>query len=401
MTLSTPRPYLIIILILLSISFLKGAFARFSAVARMPLVIFASLFTLLFAISCIGAEDSSTATSNTLFMVQGWVFLILLLLLLDCTETSLFTMKTIAALAAMAFFISLANFYWRDDMWVTSFSLSMRKLSELEALDKYALMYGSIVLGQRIMYAGLEPNYWGTQLQFPFWLAVGLMGASHKLTSKLLWGSASTLVLLGILGSCSRSSFLTLIAIGVLFSLRNATKVVLPLTILALACYVFLLMNPLMMERYSGILESATTTGGTGRLALWDKVQTNWANSFLVGSGPSSFFSTFGQVTHNTYLQTLYELGIIGLGLYLSIIYVGLRSWYLLIVLAKSQNDNHLRWLAEGGFMGTLATCVNCASITAQDAGLVWLPLAIGAALYAHTSRSTENIDIPLRALLK
>ncbi|MHB8865401.1 MAG: hypothetical protein ACYC6N_23725, partial [Pirellulaceae bacterium] len=69
-------------------------------------------------------------------------------------------------------------------------------------------------------------------------------------------------------------------------------------------------------------------------------------------------------------------------------------SWHRCIGMANRLGDSQLRWVADGGLMGAVATYLNIASVTAHDAKFVWLPAAIGFALYSFVRRRANSCTV-------
>lgn len=393
LTFILPHPYFICFGVLVVTGFLRGCFISPDRLVTASLVWSAMLFLLYCAISILLRGDVVGVTGYLADVMEGVVFLLLVLALLNHPGAVVTIIKAIAALAALAFFISLVSSLWRDQMWATQYYTEGANGLGAGWTAKYSVMYGNKVLGERIIPAGFEPNYWGACLQFPLWLAVGLAGASRRPTQRLLWMGASVLIILGILGTFSRSSFLTVLGVGMLFGARRRMRGVMLLGLLGASGLALVWLNPLMADRLWGIEESISYGGGSGRIGLWAGAIELWFESPTWGQGLGSFVQVFGLAVHNTYLQLLTELGLIGLGIYLTPIYIGLRSWWRLAGLAKICSDEQLGWLAEGGFLGAIATYLNIASITCYDVKFVWLPAAVGFALYMHLRMQTATPD--------
>jgi hypothetical protein len=382
-TFQLSRPYVIIFAIFAVVAVFSRRLHNLGRIVVVPLAKYAVLFTIYYAFACLWSPEFHAAITNAGANFQALAFLLILLLFLDSTAAVITAMRVIICFASLAFFISLANYLWRDHMWITEYVQLITSGFDWDPIEKYSVMFGKIILAGRIIFAGAEPNYWGAQLQFPLWLAIGMLHSSDNLKQKLFWLTASALILMSILGTYSRASFLTVITVGVIYAIRQRIRGLLPLIILVVVGFVMTLYYPEMVERYTGIQEDITTRGGSGRLELWGKALSMWVASPVWGQGLYSFVKQYGAV-HNTYMELLAELGLIGLGLYLTVIHIGVHSWYRITVIARRIGDRKLACLAEGGFLGSIATYININSITAQDVKFVWLPAILGFAFYDH-----------------
>lgn len=117
--------------------------------------------------------------------------------------------------------------------------------------------------------------------------------------------------------------------------------------------------------RYSGVMEervAATTERQTvtavssGRLMIWQKgleIQAQEPLSFVWGKGWDSFTRLTGQVSHNTFMEVLFNLGLVGLGLLLAVIRGVVNTSVRRVALAQGPP----RAVLIGFVMGFAALC--------------------------------------------
>lgn len=383
LTFNIYRPYVLFFSILLIAAMFAGKAKQLKTIFATSVAWYATLYTSLYAMAGLWSlypESSLTATFNN---IQSLVFLLLLLLFMNNSDSIINIIKVIIFLSGIVFFLSLAHSLWRDQMWATELYNMMSISSDWSAVDKYSIMFGQINLGERIIIASFEPNYWGAQLQFPLWLAIGMAHAADKRKQKYFWLASAIFIFLGIIGTYSRSSFLTVLGVGVLYIILQGKKSIIPLIVIFIIGYSIIIYNENMITRFGGIQEDVSVRGGSGRIGLWMLAIKMWIESPIFGNGLFSYVSQFGAV-HNTYIQLLVEVGLVGLTLYLIMLYIGIHSWNGLIVIGKRTANNKLISIGYGGLLGTVATYVNIASISAQDNKLIFLPLVIGFAFYSH-----------------
>ncbi len=181
-------------------------------------------------------------------------------------------------------------------------------------------MRGSLVFGNR----QTDPNILAASLLLPLSLVVGEILGAAKLHAKFLLSFCALLIVSGIFATGSRGA---LLAIGVMlvFYLRRLGinwQVLAPLTLLGGA----LMFAPaFLLQR----LELAQSSGGAGRIYVWQTGLAALKDYFLAGAGLDNFtviyndyaahatrFAGLNRSPHNIFLQIAVESGIIGLLLF-------------------------------------------------------------------------------------
>ena len=137
-------------------------------------------------------------------------------------------------------------------------------------------------------------------------------------------------------------------------------------------------------ERILGIRENIEITGGSGRIYMWTIAKEQALDSILIGKGIGSFLITYGYTVHNSYLLTFVDMGLLGLILYMSILYMGLVSWWKVSKFAKKIGDNRLSYLAFGGFVGLCGTIIHIGTISEQNPGYIWMAVGLGVILWTN-----------------
>jgi O-antigen ligase len=165
-----------------------------------------------------------------------------------------------------------------------------------------------------------DPNGMAAGLLLPISLAMALFFSSEKRTAKVLAMLAVAGIGLSIFLTMSRGAALALIVIAVVFLLRlKKMRVLAPVVALSL----LLLFVP---ASFFSRFEKAGASGGAGRIPIWtvgvEALKHFWvqgagvdcfpaAYTLYAGSGPE--FTGFDRASHNIYLMTAVELGIVGL----------------------------------------------------------------------------------------
>jgi O-antigen ligase len=77
-------------------------------------------------------------------------------------------------------------------------------------------------------------------------------------------------------------------------------------------------LDPVISQRFN--IEDVAKSGGSGRTDIWDKDIELYSNSSvprkIFGQGVGSITTLTGRVAHNTWLETLVELGLLGVILF-------------------------------------------------------------------------------------
>lgn len=231
----------------------------------------------------------------------------------------------------------------------------------------------------RMIWAGIEPNFYANTLIFP---AV-LVQAKLLENNKRFWGVVGLLLMLAILGTFSRSAFV--ITLFGVFSFHFLTKnfklmaiLILPLLAVVLVLFPDFLMRILSIE--SNLIED----GGTGRFYLTILGLQYWSNHILgtgIGSlavamkGLGSSFVETG-TSHNTYIQILAELGLQGL-FFFFIIIITACSFYFRVIKGRNY-EKRVRTLALAGMIGLISQSLHLATIPTYDFNNFSLALVLG-----------------------
>jgi O-antigen ligase len=185
-------------------------------------------------------------------------------------------------------------------------------------------MRGSLVFGDR----QTDPNILAASLLLPLSLVVGEFLGSTKLYAKLLLSLCALLLAAGIFVTGSRGALLA-IAVMLLFYLRKLGinwRVLVPLTLMGGS---LMFLPAFLLQR----VEQAETTGGAGRIYIWQTGLAALKDYFVTGAGLDNFpvvyndyaehatrFVGLNRAAHNVYLQISVESGIIGLLLFVWVV---------------------------------------------------------------------------------
>jgi len=177
-----------------------------------------------------------------------------------------------------------------------------------DSVEALGSIYHQGAFEYRLLYALQEPNYTAVELLVA--LAIALLLLKHRLGAIVKYAvilSALSIVL-QILGTFSRSGFISLIVLGVLHHSiisRNFPFAVAAVSSAAL----FVLIDDALVSRLSSIGADASLTG---RTVFWGAALDLWLESPLFGNGLGSFLGSHSDAAHSTWLELLADLGIAG-----------------------------------------------------------------------------------------
>ena len=242
-------------------------------------------------------------------------------------------------------------------------------------------------------------------------LAIAVSFAVNRHFSALLRalaGIAAALCLTGILVSLSRGGLIGVAAalvIAVVVAGRWWRRVLVLCGILAVSAvgyYAFFASLP-AQERVLNVGGG----NGTGRLELWTvalrMIAAHPFNGVGTGQFPidsvhyllrpglfetGAFILSTPKVTHNTYLNVVAELGIVGGALFVVILVFCLGCMLLAVKRVREAGDERLEILLRGLVVGTGGYLVTLMFISENTGKLLWILLALGPVLLAISSSS-------------
>jgi O-antigen ligase len=189
---------------------------------------------------------------------------------------------------------------------------------------------GTFVLGEHQE----NPNAFGADLLLPFSLALGVfLSANRRLHYILGIGAAATIAYAAFL-TMSRGALLAIFLVVAIYVYRLGFK----LRLLAVAAAVLPLVAT-MPATFFERMQNAMSTGGAGRLEIWQASLATMWHYGLAGAGLNNFpiaytefagyapsFVGFGRGAHNIFLEAAVEFGVVGIFLMCAAFVSHLRS---------------------------------------------------------------------------
>jgi len=250
----------------------------------------------------------------------------------------------------------------------------------------------------------LDPNYLAAVLVPAVVLSLFLALTSSSRLMKVAIGAAGGVSTIGIFLTQSRGGVIALgvAAVGsVVAAGRFRRQVVLVLSLVGAfaAVYLLLFAPPQSFSR----ITSFTANDGSGRTDLWAVAAKAFEQHPVNGIGAGNFTVVeqqyavnfnrnlpradlvvqVQQPVHNTYLHVATELGLVGLGLFLAILWIALRACYR----AATRSSGSTEALGRAIVVGSVGMLVAFVFLTAQYEKQLWLVIALLLAYAAAAAR--------------
>jgi O-antigen ligase len=263
----------------------------------------------------------------------------------------------------------------------------------------YALATGTTVAGNRLTGGLNDPNYFATELVFAILAGGFLLGRTRGLVGRTLLLAALGVDLLAFVLTQSRGGIIGL-AVGLLAAIVVAGRqrgLVLGAVVIAVAAvvtYVAIIAPATVRHRVTDF----SATQSSGRTDSWHIAYRIWANHPLNGVGLGGFrdaqvsyvssvnLQFVGQIlnarliTHNTYLETLSELGLVGIG-FLGGAIVLLFAWAFMAQLkVRAPRTEGDTYVLRGLIAGTVGLFAAFIFVSAEYEKSLWIAVALLAA---------------------
>lgn len=252
-----------------------------------------------------------------------WMLIVYLLLIKTKIDKSL-----INKFAVIAFFVSCL--IAKIGEHIPSFSEEIA--SELSSYD---VVYG----GEIDRYTGIfgDPNAVSIYVILCLFILLQLL-RNNELSSTIFLSGSTVLTMIGLLTG-SKSCFLLLIIYWFVFFISKTQKIALKILLLIATTYIILTFSTtnlydLFYFRFFGGASGITT----GRTDIWETyisyLNQGGISNWLIGFGINTANLPDGRAAHNVFIQIIYNLGVIGLVLYL--------AYWLFIIKAYSKKIGNL-----------------------------------------------------------
>jgi putative inorganic carbon (HCO3(-)) transporter len=292
-------------------------------------------------------------------------------------------------LVAVSIKPSRKELYWTC-LLVVAGGVAAAATGYLFGLEESRLARGTLVMGEQTS----NPNTLGAVLILPLALAAGGFAGLRNPVQKLLAVGALSVIGVGIFITQSRGALLALAVTMLFFVYRNKVRwqVVVPLAALLV---LVIALPATFFARATRVLTGEDTTGA-GRTQIWSVGLAALEHVGIFGAGLSNYTEIYRfsdayspgvwvKSSHNSYLGTWVELGIIGLVLMLA----ALASHFLAARAARRTGlEGVLLSSVEAGCVGTMAIAFFSDSLWGKAFWLPWILLTWA----TYSARDTEGL---------
>lgn len=338
----------------------------------------AAVYLAYASVSALFVPDTIFSLKYLQKLLEGLFLMVLTFSIVRKVEVSLTIIRWLATFAGLSFFIRLAHTIYGAD------TALFQQIEYIDVGSDYSLEHRlSINTGGeqavRLLWPGEEPNYTSANMIFAFGVALALFGAERG-ARKYFWVLMAVLIALVVIGTFSRSGFLSVLFVLFLFVVRTGLAA-LPALLISVAAFLYAVLdNSALQDRLLSI-GSEASGGGSGRYVLWDNAIEMWSESPIFGGGFSAYYQRYGEAAHNTYIQIVAELGLIGLFLYILVLLISIA--FVLRTPADFRRDQlDTRRLALAFLPGLIGMFAMIGTVTYQDVKLLWFACAISATFF-------------------
>jgi len=213
-----------------------------------------------------------------------------------------------------------------------------------------------------------EPNQTAAilSLYLPFTIALVL----SKVKNKLMFAAVAMSVLAALISTVSRGGILASVIAGACFlwlirkdmSIEKKTLFVIsiPMVIVLGMAVLPPALFDLMLERFTTMSseESSLQEASAGRTMLWEMSFTMWLESIFIGHGWNAFRNITGLATHNTYLDYLVSVGLLGTSLIMSVWYMIIRFLFKTREYCQSKDERIIVSSLVAGLVGLFVALI-------------------------------------------
>ena len=180
-----------------------------------------------------------------------------------------------------------------------------------------------------------EANQYGALLVFLLPISIAAVSPELRSWKKGLWWFGILVMGVLLVATGSRGALVALVsgsAIGAFIlrryvDIRQVARIAAAfLGVFLVVIVIFTIFNPeFLLERFEKTTSANIYVASSGRLEIWTAailVMLEWPWSFLVGNGWNSYAASgIWKSAHSEYVDRLYELGVIGLSLFIALLY--------------------------------------------------------------------------------
>lgn len=335
-----------------------------------PLIVAYLFFFLFRCISWVFVENESAFMSYLFVTFSVLIHILIVPGLVSSSEDIPRILKFWGLIGALSSILGFIHFQFQDVVYLR------RIFTASGAFDK-STIDGSFDF-VRWLWAGAEPNFTGLQLLIPFTINLNYSFKEKGIVNIVLLG----LTFLGILGTYSRTSLIVaLIILMVYFFMLKSNYKYFAIFIIPIAFGGIYVYFPEFIDRALSIQEAASSGQASGRYPLYKEAVENFLSNplFGIGTGQTAAKSFFHLESHNLYLQTLGENGIISFVILLNIFVKYLRTSF-------DYRHYHLAY-----FVGGLAVMINANTVSVFDLRTIFMFFILMFLEVSYVEKNSNN----------
>lgn len=319
--LGLPIPFIIATMLVALInlkSILKGVGYR----VNKTLIVLYCLFLVFRFISVIYVDNTDAFWTYFFTSFSVFIHILIISVLINDEEDVFYILRMWGVIGAFASVLGYLHFVLQDSVYLRQIFVASGDYDKSTIDGSFDFV--------RWIWAGVEPNFMGLQLLMPFAINIFFLLKQKSILNATL----SIITFMGILGTYSRSSFLFALLILVSYiilsgSLRN--KILFFVLIITGGVLLIGLFSD-FVERIDSITEALNDNDASGRFPLYKEAIKNFFSNpvFGIGTGQTASHSAFKLESHNLFLQTLGENGLLGFFILISIYYNYIKKSYVI-----------------------------------------------------------------------
>jgi O-antigen ligase len=260
-----------------------------------------------------------------------------------------------------------------------------------------------------------DPNYLAAGIVPSLALAAGLFSGIRSALGRFALAAACIALVIGLGATESRGGLIAAfvaILTGVIIAKRGRVFVVAFLVIIIGVGCVWFASDPAAYKRVTH-----TADKGNGRSSLWIVGGRIWKDHPIIGVGLDNyrayapryvgsaglltfvdFIAERPHVVHNVYLQTMVEVGLVGLALFLTILITSLAQAMRAARRFERRGDHEASALSRSVFVALLSALIASFFLSNGSGFQIWTLLSFGPILWRYAERTKEADPVPAAA---
>jgi O-antigen ligase len=263
----------------------------------------------------------------------------------------------------------------------------------------------------RLTGGGGDPNIQAAGFLAAIFIGAGLLSFIRRPVGRVAMVAVIGFITFGLLETQSRGGLIGLVVAALcalILTPRHRARIFGLIVLASSVGAVFLATNPEALDRITA------SDGGSGREGIWTVAWRVFNAHPLIGTGLNSFekvearyvldpgpltdvrlIAEVPHVVHNTFLELLAENGIIGLALFLFVVFASLRSAWLAAryfdAIGRFAHAN----LSRGVMTGTIGMLVAAFFVSNRTDYRMWILLALGPVMLTIARRERAEASAP------